>query len=257
VLSDGVLNLEPFSVSLTKGKADGYLRIEQSKANQSDAIIDTQLHVSDLQPGEIGLLNDTLLDGGETSINAKFTANGDSPKALASSLDGEIAVEVQQATIRNKTLQLIGSSVLLQTINAINPFAKSDDTTLLECAAFYFVAKEGVLTSPNKLLVETEKMQISGSGMVNLNDDSLLIDFMPTVRKGMGINMNQLTSLVRVGGTLRDPQPVADPSGILKTGANITAAFATGGLTILGSKLLNGLGESNTQCGKIFESVAE
>jgi hypothetical protein len=46
---------------------------------------------------------------------------------------------------------------------------------------------------------------------------------------------------------------VADPAGILKSGASVGAAIATSGVSLLVQGLFNRLRSAHTECGKIFE----
>ncbi|MAD73622.1 MAG: hypothetical protein CML20_02260 [Rheinheimera sp.] len=254
VIRDSKLQAEPFDAELAQGKVRGHLNIEQLDKGAS---LDGRLMVSGLVPADLGQQNKGLIDGGETDLLLNLQANGNTPQQLASSLTGEIALEIQGATITNNLFEVLGSDILLQTINLLNPFAKRDSTTELECAAVYFKAKQGVLTSPEQLVIETSKMKIRGGGTINLNDESLRIDFVPTPRDGLGISLSNLASVVRLGGTLGKPQPVADPSGILKAGATIGAAIATGGLSLLGQGLFDRVRSAGTACGKIFDTVPE
>ncbi len=253
-LQDGELTVDPLEANLKKGGILGDLRI---KYQGKGAALDARLIATGLSPADLGRKNAGLIDGGETDVLINLKTSGASPQQLAAKLDGEIALEVQRANIRNGLFEVIGSDILTETFDLINPFAKRDDRTELECAAVYFKAQQGVLTSPDQLVIETNKMKIRGGGEVDLGDETLLIDFVPTPRQGLGISLSNLSSVVRLGGTLGKPQPVADPSGILKAGATIGAAVATGGLSLLGQGLFDRIRSAGTACGKIFEQVPE
>ncbi len=251
-LQNGELTVDPLKANLKKGGIRGDLRVKQKSEGAS---LDGSLIATGLTPADLGRKNAGLIDGGETDVLINLHTDGANPQALAAGLDGEIALEIQRATIRNSLFEIIGSDILTETFNLINPFAKEDDRTELECAAVYFKAEDGVLTSPDQLVIETNKMKIRGGGEVDLGEETLMIDFVPTPRQGLGISLSSLSSVVRLGGTLGNPQPVADPSGILKAGATIGAAVATGGLSLLGQGLFDRVRSAGTACGKIFEQV--
>lgn len=253
-LSDGTLTIEPFDANLSQGKVRGHASVKQTEAGGS---VDGRLLVAQLTPADLGQQDTGLIDGGATDLLLELRAEGNTPQQLAASLNGEMALEIQGATIRNNLFEVIGSDLLLRTINLINPFANRDPTTELECAAMYFKAEKGVLTSPDQLVIETSKIKIRGGGTINLRDESLRIDFVPTPRDGLGISLSNLASVVRIGGTLGQPQPVADPSGLLKAGGTIGAAIATGGLSLLGQGLFDRIRSAGTACGKIFDTVPE
>ncbi len=253
-LQAGELNVDPIKANLSKGGIRGDLHIKQK---DKGATLNINVIATGLSPADLGKKNAGLIDGGETDVLINLQTSGTSPQQLAAELNGEIALELQRATIRNSLFEVIGSDILTETIALINPFAKQDDRTELECAAVYFKAEQGVLTSPDQLVIETSKMKIRGGGEIDLGKETLLIDFVPTPRQGLGISLSSLSSLVRLGGTLGNPQPIADPKGILKAGATIGAAVATGGLSLLGQGLFDRMRSAGTACGKIFEQVPD
>ena len=170
------------------------------------AEISTRLIVSELVPADLGQPNEGLIDGGATDLILDLRARGTSPQQLAASLEGEIVLEIQRATIRNNVFELIGSDVLMQTVRLINPYAQQDDVTHLECAALRLEAVNGILSSSDQLVIETSKVKIRGSGEVNLGEETLRIDLQPSARQGLGISVGDLAGVVRVDGTLGDPR---------------------------------------------------
>ncbi len=253
-LHDGELLVAPFDASLNHGGVRGHARLQRG---DSGATIAARLIVINVSPADLGRPNAGLIDGGATDLLIDVQSRGGSEQALASHLNGSIALEVRHATIRNSLFDRIGSDVLLQLVSLVNPFAKHDDTTDLHCAAAHFAANDGVLSSPNEIVIETSKMKIHGGGQINLGDETLNIELVPTPREGIGISASDLAHFVRLGGTLGHPHPVADPTGILKTGATIGGAIATGGLSLLGQGLFQRLRRAGTDCGKIFEQNAD
>ena len=49
----------------------------------------------------------------------------------------------------------LGSDVLMQTVNLINPFARRDEHSRLVCAAAHFNVTDGVLASSNQIIIKT------------------------------------------------------------------------------------------------------
>lgn len=213
--------------------------------------------VTELVPADLGQPDKGLIDGGESDLFLDLRTHGASPQELARALNGEIALEVQHATIRNDLFERIGSDILMQTVNLINPLVQQDEYTELECAALHFNAVDGVLTSADQIVVETTNMKIRGGGEIDLGKETLQIDLVPSARQGVGIGAGNLASVLRLGGTLGNPHPVADTKGILKTSATIGAAIATSGVSLLAQGLFNRLSNSGTACGRIFESTTD
>tara|TARA_R110002110_G_scaffold14698_1_gene67678 strand:- start:111957 stop:114710 length:2754 start_codon:yes stop_codon:yes gene_type:complete len=252
---DRGFSIDPLRADLAVGGIRGSFRIENSGPAPH---IDAQLIVTQLTPADLGRKNAGLIDGGATDVLLNLATHGVSPQDLADHLDGEVAVEIQRAEIRNNLFEIIGSDLLVETVSLINPFVRRDDKTELECAAAYFKAKEGVLVSPDQLVVETGKIKIRGGGEIDLRQEQLEIDFVPRARTGLGVSLSGLASVVRIGGSLANPQPVADPKGLLKAGASIGAAISTGGLSLLAEGLFDrAVAAGGTACGKIFEKVPD
>jgi hypothetical protein len=254
ILKDKWLLVEPVSAKLAEGGVRAHLRIRQTRPG---AAIGARLVVTNLVPADLGEPDRGLIDGGKSDLFIDLFASGNTPHELASSLDGEIAMEIQRATIRNDIFERIGSDILMQTLNMVNPFVKRDSHTELECAAAHFDAVKGVLTSPNQIVVKTSKMIIRGGGKINLSNEHLQIDLAPSARGGLGIGAGDVARFVRLGGTLENPHPVANPEGILESGATIGAAIATGGVSLLAEGLFNRARNASTQCSKIFEDAVD
>lgn len=253
-LRDDQLRIDPIAADLAKGGVRGHVDIREEGPG---ADIDTRLIVTELVPADLGQPDKGIIDGGETDLFIDLHTSGATPHELAAALSGELALEIQRATIRNDVFERIGSDILMQTLNLVNPFAKHDDRTELECAAANFDVVDGIMTSPDQIAIETSKMKIRGGGDINLGKETLQIDLVPSARRGLGIGAGDLARLVRLGGTLRHPHPVADPQGILKSGATIGAAIATGGVSLLAEGLFNKARNAGSRCGKIFEQSAE
>lgn len=253
-MQDRTLIVDPISADLTQGGIRGNIKIEPL---ESGAAIAANIIATELTPADLGQPDKGLIDGGETDLVIKLTTRGTTAQELASALNGEIALEVQHATVRNNLFEMIGSDVLTQFLDLINPFAKNDGQTELQCAAIHFVAEDGILTSQDKLAIETSKMVIRGGGKINLNDETLQIDFVPSARSGLGIGLGRLASVVRLGGTLGNPSPEVAPIGILRSGADIGAAISTGGLSLLAQGLFDRARNTMTSCGRIFEENTE
>jgi uncharacterized protein involved in outer membrane biogenesis len=219
--------------------------------------VQTYLAISQLVPADLGQPDDGLIDGGATDLLVDLRAQGRSLQDLASSLDGQMALEVQQATIRNNLFEQLTSDLLVQTLRLINPFIDQDPETELECAAGHVVAENGVLTSPNRLVLETSKVVVRAGGTVDLADETLTVDFIPSPREGLGISVSGLAELVRIGGTLAQPDTQADASAVLKGGATVGAAIATGGLSLLAQGLFARARNQGTRCGSIFEQETQ
>lgn len=248
-LRDGALTMNPLTADLVQGGVDGLLSLHRD-GDLPEVI--ARFSARNLSPADLGNRGEGVIDGGNTDVFLVVNAKGSSASALAASLDGEIAIQIQQATVRNDTFESFGSDLLIETLTMINPFIENDEHTQLECATFRFLAKDGILTTSEQIAIQTAKVKIVGSGIVNLKTEQLEIGFTPVAREGIGVNVSSLVKFARLGGTLSDPRVEGDPVGYLKTGAAIGAAISTAGVSLL----VEGLFKRATSGGSVCEDAA-
>jgi hypothetical protein len=117
-----------------------------------------------------------------------------------------------------------------------------------------------VATADKGIAVETTKMNIIGSGTVNLKTEELDLTVRPRPKEGLGVSLGGLASLVRVTGTLAEPRVGIDEMGVAKTGAAVGAALATGGLSLVAQGLFDKATEGAPPCqvalGKVSPATA-
>ncbi len=241
----GELAIAPLNGSFGNGGFDGSLTLTQQGLGVALSS-DFDLDGVDLQA--FGFVPEEELTGGALIARIGLTGEGVSVAELAASLDGSILVTVQDAVVQNDTFELIGSDLLMETLNKLNPFAKTDPTTRLDCALVQFDVVEGVMTARSSLVVETEKMEIIGDGTIDLSDETLSIGFSPSSRAGVGVNVGSLVKFLKLGGTLADPRPTADAAGLLKSGVAVGAAMSTGGVSILAEGVFKRLANAGSAC---------
>ena len=253
-LSEGKLSVVPLQAFFAGGNVKSILQL---KRVGESADLDLQLDALNLSLAEVGATGESVLEGGTTDVVLDLSGKGNSLHQIMSTLNGEVVAEVQKGVIKNDTFEMIGTDVILELLSTLNPFMKEDETTNLECAAIKFSAKDGILSSNNQIAVETSKIKIVGGGVINMNSEELEIGFSPSAKKGIGVNVSSLVKFVRLGGTLRNPHPEADPVGLLKSGAAIGAAVSTGGLSLLVEGLFKRAANSGSACNQALKDQQE
>lgn len=253
-LSEGKLSVVPLQAFFAGGNVKSILQL---KRVGESANLDLQLDALNLSLAEVGATGESVLEGGTTDVVLDLSGKGNSLHQIMSTLNGEVVAEVQKGVIKNDTFEMIGTDVILELLSTLNPFMKEDETTNLECAAVKFTAKDGILSSNNQIAVETSKIKIVGGGVINMNSEELEIGFSPSAKKGIGVNVSSLVKFVRLGGTLSNPHPEADPVGLLKSGAAIGAAVSTGGLSLLVEGLFKRAANSGSACNQALKEQQE
>ncbi len=208
LLQDGRLALDPFAGQSPGGALDGRLAIDASVPAPPMALA---LHAPalSLAPLAAALGWPGALDGSAT-VDADLKATGTSPHALAASLDGHLALTASDADIDDALLAAALGGVLKAArlpANALGGVGRSR----LTCLDLRLRAHDGTVTVAT-LFAETPKLQVQGSGSVELGPETLNLHLRPMLRVGPGIVVP-----VRLGGTLRDPKPVLDSGAAGRT----------------------------------------
>jgi len=240
-LEDRRLRIEPFSFQLAGGAVDTSVNLDAASTTPTLA---SSLRIQDL---ELGLLppiaREQALVGGKTNASVDLHGSGSSVAAIMAGLNGHVLVQVGRGTLANSKVDLVGADLITETLTMINPLAQKSDTSELECAVVNLNIADGRAVADRGIGILTGKMSIVGDGTINLADETLDLSIRPRARTGIGIGLGSLASLVKLGGTLADPKPVADAGAVLEAGKNAGTAITNLGRTLLGG----GSQDSNAQ----------
>jgi uncharacterized protein involved in outer membrane biogenesis len=233
-LKDGRLTVVPFRFTMAGGVFEGTGHLDSGGKTPSLAV---QINGRQF---ELGKLQDNgPISGGKSDLKVDLKGSGQSLRALMASLTGETVVSVGEGRLQNKAIDWAAGDLLFQVLGAINPFAKSEDTTKMECAVVRFLLRDGLATTNNGIAMRTNNVDVIGSGTVDLRTERLDLGIKPKARGGVGLSLSTpLAGLIRVNGTLARPSMGIDAVGTLKTAASIGAGVATGGLSTLGELLV-------------------
>lgn len=244
-LDPGQLKIQSATGSLYGGQIDGTLSLRKA---------------DDALQAEFDLkATDTRLTGGaDAGLPAKqlppaditifLSGRGRSLHELAASANGRVQLVHGKGRVQNATgAGLLTSDLVLQVFRILNPFAKKEPFTTLQCGLTVVDVKDGMLTTDMALL-QTDRLYIAGSGSVNLADETLDAVFRTQNRKGIGLSVSSIAdSYLRITGTLARPKLKLNPKGAAVAGG---AAAATGGLSILAESLWKRLKNRGDICGK-------
>ena len=245
-LEAGRLSINPATAELAGGtvRADMVLDASGQTPILSSNLVAKQIEVGQLEQ----VKKEDFLTGGKTDIRINVSGRGNSVRSVMAGLNGELLVVMGEGRIKNTKVDLIGADLLIETIRMMSSSTEEDDFTDLRCGVLHFYIKDGIATTDKGIAAQTGKMNLIGSGVINLKTEELEIRIHPKARKGLGIGAGTLAQLVRVGGTLAEPKPEPDPVGVLKTGASIGAAVFTSGLSLLAEGLFRHVTVDKSPC---------
>jgi hypothetical protein len=191
-----------------------------------------------VRPGE----QEAPLQQGPASIDIDLKARGDSVAALMGSLNGRLLISIGEGRINNRHLDLLGGDLLKQLFSTLNPLAKSEPYTPMECAVVNLRFKNGVASYDKRVAMQTRQMSIVSSGTIDLKNELMDVGFKPLPRSDtvdLGISASDLVNAARLTGPLSQPEMGLDARGTARAGLTLYGAIATGGTSLLLEGLWN------------------
>lgn len=186
--------------------------------------------------------------GLDSNLKMKLRGQGDSVRALMGDLDGDIRLDIGEGSFNNNVLDRVGADLLTQIISVAVPTGEKDKTTAFKCGVVRFAVNKGDAVADQTLVMETDKVLLTGGGLVDLKTENLDLGAHLAPRKGIRIGTGTLSSLVRVQGTLADPRLGTNLKGVVSTGARVGIAVATGGLSLLAESVYGRVSEDADPC---------
>jgi len=240
-LKDGLLTVDKLYINNKRNEnLNANIRID---ARPSIPDFNVELIVNDLLLEKNQILKQ-YLSGANTHIETNLNSKGQSIQEIMEHLNGQLIVKVGEGKLDDKLLKFISSNILTDLVNAINPIADKSPTTNLECAAIRFDINKGVLIADKGIVMQTDKIQIISSGVIDLHTETLEFGIRPQARKGIEINLNSLATMVKLSGDISEPTITMS----LKDTAIVYSYFATGGITYLAKSLYDSVSRDKSPC---------
>ena len=248
-LEDGTLSTRQFELSGDRGMLSLPMTLQWR-----DDILDAHVAVLSQQI-KLSILSSSYDAEGlpVQRVRSQFRAQGDSPRALASTVNGYLLLESGPGKMNNSGIDRVFDSFTTQLLETINPFFNKDPYTELECGVVGIEFDHGTALLNPGAIFRTSKMDIMTTGDIRLDTEALHLSFATKARKGLGISAASLvTPFLEVTGTLAKPEIGIDKKNAAVTGG---AAAATGGLSIIASSLWNRYMNKTDPCQQASEKA--
>ncbi|HEY4041893.1 MAG TPA: AsmA family protein, partial [Rhodopila sp.] len=225
VLKDGKLAVDPFAADLPGGHLAGSASAD---ATQPAPPVRVVLRAPGLALKTVlAAAHEPSYASGNLEVYADLHGAGDSPHAIAATLDGYLGLAVAQGTIDNRLLgSLLGK--VMNTLNALNLVGKGGDSEL-KCFGLRMDAAHGIGTI-KPLAISSSLLTMTGAGTINLGEESLSLTLAPQARvAGTGVVIP-----LTVVGPIRDPAVKVNEAGAVEKNAGTVAGAVIGNATPLG-----------------------
>jgi len=229
-LKNGNLSIKPLSTLVAGGTINANIGLNAS-GKKAALVID--INIKGLEPSKLEYFKGKVT-GAKTDVTIKVKGSGNSISQIMAGLNGKLLAKMGKGELKESTTKAATTDLF----SMLNP-SGTREGTLIECGVINFNIKDGIATADKGIAIASNKMNVIGSGTIDLKTEKLDIGITPQAREGAGISVGQLAELVRLRGTLANPKAGVDTMAALKAGAGAGAALATGGLSILAQGLLD------------------
>jgi uncharacterized protein involved in outer membrane biogenesis len=218
IMKDGVLSLEPLNFGVAGGTLSSNIHLDGSTAPLKGRFSTSARHLKlkQLLP-TVKSMQSAL---GEVNGDAALSATGNSPAALAGTLNGEVKTLVNDGTVSRLYMEAVGLNVA----NTVYEKLFGNHDVKINCAAADFVATNGVLDS-RVFALDTDDAVINMDGTVNMKTEEMKLNIHPHTK---GFRVFSLRSPLYVRGTFKDAHVGVEPG-----------ALAARGVAAVGLGLLN------------------
>jgi AsmA protein len=206
VLKDGKLVLDPISGTLPAGKMNGRLSIDANPLQPSVALV--------VRAPGLSLRTLALMLGrpsgasGSLEVDANLNGAGHTLHAIAAGLNGTFGLAMVNGEIDNSWLNHLLGPILTSAslpLSLISPGQSVLGSSALRCFAARLTARDG-RAAFRALYLDSARVKVSGSGTVNLADETLSLRLRPLARfANTGITVPLI-----VGGTIATPNARVD-----------------------------------------------
>jgi uncharacterized protein involved in outer membrane biogenesis len=239
-LKDRLLTVRPSNLQLF----DGRLSLEGAMdARSAVPQLRAKLAARNLDAGRLSrALGATETLDGLLDLNLDLTGRGGTPRSLAASLNGRAGATLSNGRIANRHIEWIAADLL----RVLLP-GGGEPETAISCAVGQFDIKAGIATA-QALLVDTRRVVVTGSGTVNLGNETLALKLDPKPKEPSLIS---LAHPMLIGGTFKAPTVRPDPAGVAKGIGGAALGLAMGPLGLLLPFVSAGAGDANP-CAKLL-----
>jgi len=200
-LKDGDLSVDPFKVLVEGGSSDIVFGLQASDT----PAFNLKVIADDVKLGPMmAQVQDDVPINGYSNIDIDITASGDSPHAMASSLNGKVSLGFENAKIPSKYIQFLSVDVFGWAMSTAFQKNKYAD---INCIVGNFEATNGKIHS-TVLIADGPNISLGGSIKLNLRRETMNIVLLPKQKR----TLFSTISPVKIKGPMRDPKVEAVPA---------------------------------------------
>jgi uncharacterized protein involved in outer membrane biogenesis len=224
------IDINDLKFELGKGQAQAQISLAQIGSNAPEVSMKVLAKGFTLEQVLVSSNSSTKMSGGDAQIALNLSGRGKSLHQIVGAANGTAQMTVGSARIDSDLLNAAGD-LAITIMDTLNPMRKQSNQTILECAVAYLPVSNGLINIRDSIGVETDKLDITLSGTLNLNTEAINLKIDPRQRSGMITGVN-LGSLVQLEGTLQNPKTGINKEAVVNSAVSIGLGILTGGMSI-------------------------
>ena len=224
------IDINDLKFELGKGQAQAHISLAQIGSNAPEVSMKVLAKGFTLEQVLVSSNSSTKMSGGDAQIALNLSGRGKSLHQIVGAANGTAQMTVGSARIDSDLLNAAGD-LAITIMDTLNPMRKQSNQTILECAVAYLPVSNGLINIRDSIGVETDKLDITLSGTLNLNTEAINLKIDPRQRSGMITGIN-LGSLVQLEGTLQNPKTGINKEAVINSAVSIGLGILTGGISI-------------------------
>jgi uncharacterized protein involved in outer membrane biogenesis len=195
-MRERVLTLEPFEFGLAGGRVAGTVRMD---GRQEPITGSANLRVKDL---ELPKMFPTIKEGqasiGDINGLIELKGTGDSVGQMLGSANGKVGLYIDGGEISRLMMEMMA----LDLWGVARAKLKGDQPVEIRCAIADFAVKDGIMRT-NAFVFDTQVVNVSGEGTVNLKSEAMDLTLKPNPKDG---SIASLNSPLYMRGTFGQPK---------------------------------------------------
>jgi len=224
------IDVNDLKFELGKGQAQAQISLAQVGSNAPAVSMKALAKGFTLEQVLASSNSSAKMSGGDTQIAFNLSGKGKSLHQIVGAANGTAQMTVGNARIDSDLLNAAGD-LAVTIMDTLNPMRQQSNQTILECAVAYLPVSNGMVNIKDSIGVETDKLDITLSGTLNLNTEAINLKIDPHQRSGIITGIN-LGSLVQLEGTLQNPKTGINKEGVVNSAVSIGLGILTAGMSI-------------------------
>ncbi|EXI78876.1 MAG: putative assembly protein [Candidatus Accumulibacter appositus] len=249
-LQDGLLVVKQLQGQGRQGKVTANFTLD---VRAKQPVVKGQLKASDVIFFVRGMAKEDEAKLPHHTLESEFSANGNSTSALAAGLDGHFWLRSSPGQFRSLDLDVLFGDFAFQLFSTLNPFAKKNTYSILNCGGVYLKASKGRVETAPAVVLQTDRLSVVSRGNIDLRSEKLDFGFNIVPLQGVGFSAGDLIKpFIKLGGTLAAPALDLNVANAAVEGG---VAVATFGASLLAGSLWDRWISSPGACEKIADEA--